>query len=177
MKLNEMIKKREYVRVDFDKVLSIKEIEGIDVTIVNRTKIKTMYGEKNVVIFEDGTFIYLTKGLEGLMTEELPFTTKIFMKKSKKNKSYWTYDKNYKYENAKLVDFVGCEIELEEVNPVSTKYGDKVRINFVYENTRYSAIASCTFLLKIADTIYENHPIAMVVERVSKNGNTYVTLE
>ena len=164
--------------LDFNKKVKIEDIAFETVKIVNKGIFSTKFGKKNYIILEDGRWTFLTQSLEKLMVMTLPIKVKIEDKISKSGNTYWGFEIMYDDNSASLKDFVNKEIVIKHVEPITTKYGERVKMTIEYDNIEYKVIGNCTFVLNIADKINNTDGVVCrVVEKTSKAGYVYYTVE
>ena len=169
--------------VDFDNRVNVKELENETVTITRLGNMSTKFGDKDYAVLKDGRWFFLTTAFDILKSDdiEFPFTTKIIKKTSKTGNAYYTCNKesSQEYNNVKITDLVGKYIIIDDIKPITTRYGERYLINVIGETdsdylvedqVSYSVITNWESLYKKVKNVDLSEGLALHVI-LKKNAN------
>lgn len=180
-----------YVEVNFDQRVKIEEIANKKIKIVQIGNMTTKFGKKSFALLDDGRWFYITETLDHLTKQEsLPFTCTISKTESKNGNSYWTSDLKPVSTNKHITELEGHEIEIIYMEPINTKYGERIKLTYWNHEDPNDATEYHTLTIwnRLYDTICEllngdmnklqDDPlIVRVISKKSKSDRVYMSYE
>lgn len=150
-------------KVDFDKRVNKSSCVGKSLKVVDSGVMRTSYGVKRYVVFEDDTWLYLDPCIERILDWDLPVNIHFEKIKAENGREYIKVindDWNKKeYNNKSITELIGKEIVFDDIKLISTKYGEKVRLHVVEEDGNPVDYDTLTCFKKLYDDLNDNNYI------------------
>ena len=151
------------VKVDFDKRVTKSACLGKNLKVVNSGVMRTSYGVKKFIVFEDDTWMYVDYCIERVLDWELPVNIHFEKTKAENGREYikvinddWT---KKEYTNKSITELIGKEIVFDEIKLIPTKYGEKVRLHVVEEDGKPVDYDTLTCFNKLYNDLNNNNYI------------------
>ena len=155
--------KENYTKVDFDKRVTKTACLGKNLKVVNSGVMRTSYGVKRFIVFEDDTWMYVDFCIERVLDWELPVNIHFEKTKAENGREYikvinddWT---KKEYTNKSITELIGKEIVFDDIKLISTKYGYKVRLHVIEEDGNPVDYDTLTCFTKLYDDLTDNNYI------------------
>ena len=155
--------KENYTKVDFDKRVTKTACLGKNLKVVNSGVMRTSYGVKKFIVFEDDTWMYVDFCIERVLDWKLPVNIHFEKTKAENGREYikvinddWS---KKEYTNKSITELIGKEIVFNDINLISTKYGYKVRLHVIEEDGNPVDYDTLTCFTKLYDDLTDNNYI------------------
>ena len=155
--------KENYTKVDFDKRVTKTACLGKNLKVVNSGVMRTSYGVKKFIVFEDDTWMYVDFCIERVLDWGLPVNIHFEKTKAENGREYikvinddWT---KKEYTNKSITELIGKEIVFDDIKLISTKYGYKVRLHVIEEDGTAVDYDTLTCFTKLYHDLTDNNYI------------------
>ena len=155
--------RENYTKVDFDKRVTKSSCLGKNLKVVNSGVMRTSYGVKRFIVFEDDTWMYVDFCIERVLDWGLPVNIHFEKTKAENGREYikvinddWA---NHEYTNKSITELIGKEIVFDGIKLISTKYGEKIRLHVIEEDGKEVDYDTLTCFNRLYDDLKDNNYI------------------